>query len=247
MADIPLKAVNGDQTSAIFSLGRPNSRTAIVNIGTGAFILLPTGKKLFQHPSLLGGLARSNSKWGEYIIEGTVNGAGAAIERAEKEWNLPGMIRSLPGWLSKGGKVPLFINTIGGLGSPWWRPGPAPEILGDSAPWQKAVSVAESILFLLQANIETMIKAGLTISKLQVSGGLSHLDGMCQLLADLSKMPVYRPAEVEGTARGIAWLASGCPIRWPKPGHGHLFKPRRNDALTRRYKKLHYILKNEIH
>lgn len=247
IAGIPLKAVNGDQTSAIYSLGRPNSKTAIVNIGTGAFILLPTGKKSFKHPSLLCGLARSNEKWGEYIIEGTVNGAGAALEWAENEWNLPDMIRSLPDWLSRVGEIPLFINTIGGLGSPWWHRGPAPAILGDSEPWQKAVSVIESILFLLQANLETMLKANFSINRLQVSGGLSHLDGMCQRLADLSQGPVYRPAEVEGTARGIAWLASGCPARWPKPGHGRLFKPMRNDALAGRYKKIYQILSNEIH
>jgi glycerol kinase len=242
MADIPLTAVNGDQTSAIYSLGRPSLKTAIVNIGTGAFILLPTGKKLFHQPSLLSGLARSNEKWGEYIIEGTVNGAGAAINWAENELNLPGMIRSLSDWLSREGEIPLFINTIGGLGSPWWRPGPAPTILGDSEPWQKAVGVAESIVFLLQANLDTMLKTDLLISKLQVSGGLSHLDGICQRLTDLSQRPVYRPAETEATARGIAWLAAGCPLHWTKPGHGRLFKPQSNDALAERYKKLYHIL-----
>jgi glycerol kinase len=119
-------------------------------------------------------------------------------------------------------------------------------ILGESEPWQKAVGVAESIVFLLQANIETILKTDLSISKLQVSGGLSHLDGICQRLADLSQRDVYRPAEVEGTARGIAWLAAGCPLHWPKPGRGRLFKPQRNDALAERYKKLYYILNNEI-
>lgn len=246
MADIPLTAVNGDQTSAIYSLGQPNQDTAIVNIGTGAFIMLPTGKNLVQHPSLLSGLARSGEDWGEYIIEGTVNGAGAALNWAANEWKLPGIIRCLSGWLSREGEIPLFINTIGGLGSPWWRSGPAPAVLGDSEPWEKAVGIAESIVFLLQANLDTMLKTDLFIDKLQVSGGLSHLDGICQRLADLSQRPVYRPAETEATARGIAWLAAGCPIHWPKPGRGRLFKPQRNEALDERYKKLYHILNNEI-
>ncbi len=241
-AKIPVTAVNGDQTSAIYSLGKPRPDTAIVNIGTGAFVLIPTGAKLVRQPALLSGLARSTEDWGEYIIEGTVNGAGAAFDWAAIQWGLPDIATHLATGFSRQDEPPVFINTIGGLGSPWWQPGPPPALLGNGEPRQKAVAVAESILFMLQANLEAMGEAGLAVSQLQVSGGLSRFDGMCQRLATLTQLPVYRPAETEATCRGIAWLAAGFPRLWPKPGRGRVFKPGVNQALARRYRKFRQIL-----
>lgn len=241
-ADIPITAVNGDQTSAIYSLGRPPRDTAIVNIGTGAFVLVLTGTEIVHQPALLSGLARSTKDWGEYIIEGTVNGAGAALEWAARKWDLPNITAQLSTWLSSEEEPPLFVNTIGGLGSPWWQSGPSPTLLGDGEPWQRAVAVAESIVFMLQANLETMGEAGLAVSRIQVSGGLARFDGVCQRLASLSQLPVYRPAETEATCRGIAWLAAGSPSRWPKPGRGRVFKPELNQALDERYRRFRQIL-----
>ncbi|UCE82601.1 MAG: hypothetical protein JSV47_13010 [Deltaproteobacteria bacterium] len=234
---VPVTAVNGDQNAAIYSLGRPRKTTGIINIGTGAFILRSTGNKAVDHPTLLTGLASSGGDWSEYTIEGTVNGAGGALDWAANQWNLGDIMTSLPTWLSLEGEPPVFVNTIGGLGSPWWRSGPAPTVLGDSEPWQKVVAVVESILFLLHANLETLVDTGQVVSRLEISGGLARLDGLCQRLADLTQLPVYRPAETEATARGIAWLAAGCPLHWPKPGRGRVFRPQKNQALIRRYRK----------
>lgn len=235
--DIPLSVVNGDQTSAIYCLGSPGRTTAIVNIGTGAFLLLLTGENPVAHPTLLAGLARSDECGEEYTLEGTVNGAGAAMEWAYRQWGLKDHIRHLPGWLAREGAHPVFINTIGGLGSPWWRPGPEPSLVGNGEPWQGMVAVAESILFLLRVNIDAMEKAGMEIHSIRISGGLARLDGMCGRLADLTGRPVYRPAETEATARGTAWLAAGAPQRWPMPGRGRHFTPRENRSLSERYER----------
>jgi len=234
-AGIPLLAANGDQNAAIYSLGRPKPGTAIVNMGTGAFILRLTGDRLVPHPALLSGLASSSDQAAEYLVEGTVNGAGAALTWASEQWHLSDIARRLDGWLAAAESPPVFANSIGGLGSPWWKPGPSPAISGAGEPWQKAVAVAESILFLLRANLDAMLAAGLAASQVQVSGGLARVDGLCQRLADLVALPVYRPVEVEATARGMAWLAAGRPAHWPKPGRGRIFRPRPNPSLADRY------------
>jgi len=241
-ADIPLTVVNGDQTAAIYCLGSPQHTTAIVNIGTGAFLLLLTGENLVHHPALLAGLARSGDCGEEYTLEGTVNGAGAALEWACREWNLKDCVRHLPDWLAREEAPPVFINTIGGLGSPWWRSGPEPSLAGGGEPWQKAVAVAESILFLLRVNIDAMEKAGREIRCIRISGGLARLDGICRRLADLARRPVYRPAETEATARGTAWLAAGAPRHWPKPGRGRHFAPRENRPLDERFERFLSLL-----
>lgn len=234
-ADIPLSVVSGDQGAAYYSMGRMSAHTAIINIGTGAFILAPTGNNPVYHSRLLSGLVSSRDNSAEYVLEGTVNGAGAALDWAEKTWGIQNPTEKLPIWLSREAPVPLFINAVGGIGSPWWRADLPPRLIGEGEPWQQAVAVMESILFLIQANLDMMMTAGCDIKRLIATGGLARLDGLCRRLADLSGMPVYRPAETEATVRGTAWLVFGGPGHWPKPGRGRWFAPVANDPLKERY------------
>lgn len=232
---IPVTAVNGDQNAAVYNLGQPQPHTAIVNLGTGAFILMSTGTKRVRHPQLLSGLAGSDARTGDYTLEGTVNGAGAALSWAAEKWGITDITARLDGWLRRPGTPPLFLNSIGGLGSPFWRPGPKPAIVGQGKTWQKVVAVAESILFLLHINLEAMVKAGLAIERIQISGGLARSDALCQRLADLTGKVVYRPVETEATARGAAWLAAGRPSHWPEREPGRTIEPRSNPGLLDRY------------
>ena len=237
VAGIPVTAVNGDQNAAVYSLGEPDPGTAIINLGTGAFVLIPTGTARIAHPELLSGLASSDINGGDYTIEGTVNGAGAALSWAAEQWEIANIPQHLNEWLQRAKNPPIFLNSIGGLGSPFWRPGPEPAIVGEGEPWQRVVAVAESILFLLQANLDTMRTAGIPADRIQISGGLARSDALCQRLADLSGVEVYRPAETEATARGIAWLAAGRPIQWPELSPGSSFGPQPNPGLLRRYER----------
>jgi glycerol kinase len=93
------------------------------------------------------------------------------------------------------------------------------------------VAVIESIVFLLQANLETMARLG-PVTDVTVSGGLSRLDGLCQRLADLSGLPVSRPADHEATARGLMYLLNGArpPVAQTR------FPPQRRPELIERYR-----------
>ena len=185
----------------------------------------------------MSGLAGSDAKAREYTIEGTVNGAGAAIKWAASTWQINNINAQLSGWLDQAHDPPIFLNSIGGLGSPFWQPGPTPQIIGQGQPWQNVVAVAESILFLLQVNLEQITAAGLAIEKIRISGGLANLDGLCQRLADLTGKQVYRPTETEATARGMAWLAAGRPSHWPEEQPGMSFSPQPNERLSDRYQR----------
>ena len=236
-AEVPLTAVNGDQNAAMYALGKPAPGTAIVNLGTGAFVLVPTGDELVQHRRLLSSIVGSWPGRSEYTIEGTVNGAGAAIAWAEEQWGIREMIQRLPAWLGEVEEPPVFLNAVGGLGSPWWKSDLEPRLLGNGTEAQRAVAVVESVLFMLRANLEEMEKAGVTVERIRVSGGLSRMDALCQRLADLTGLPVHRPPETEATARGVAWLASGGSGEWPVPGRGKSFLPRPNGRLEERYER----------
>ena len=160
---------------------------------------------------------------------------------------MPDLVLRLPDFFREAQTPPLFINTIGGAGPPHWEPAVEPFFVGEAAIPARAVALAESILFLIQTNLDTLDSGGYHTGKLRITGGLSHLDDLCQRMADLSGVMLYRPADTETTARGIAWLAFQCPKRWPKPGKGRIFEPRKNPALRDRYAQFCRIIEETVH
>ena len=134
----------------------------------------------------------------------------------------------------------MFLNTVGGLGSPWWSRGPATGFLDVDdpetvAPDHALVAVIESIAFMLCSNIELLREQCPSVRRIRISGGLSRLDGLCRRIASLSDLEVVRPAQIETTARGIAWLAAGGPDNWVSAGDAAHFEPQSMTELLRRY------------
>jgi glycerol kinase len=186
----------------------------------------------------LSGLIDSTDGQTRYTLEGTVNGAGSALAwaRQRHHWDIPDT--ALSGILERYPEPPVFINTVGGLGSPWWRPGlralwldRQSEVVPDSGPGLAAV--LESIAFMLAENLWLLRAAGQTVERLIVAGGLSRIDGLCQRLADLGRVTVERRQQIEASARGAAWLARGCPANW-RTDMGDNFQPRDNAPLEQR-------------
>lgn len=234
--DIPVTAVCGDQNAAVFGAGELPADTALANLGSGAFILRRlTTAAPSQHQ--LSGIACSDSSRVDYLREGTVNGAGTALSWASEQYELGDLKPVLGDWLDKVLEPPVFINTVGGLGSPWWQSNVAPQWIGET-PEDKAdiaVAVTESIIFLLQDNLQLMQQEH-PVKKIRISGGLSQLDGLCQRLASLSGLIVERLNNPEATARGVAWLAAGRPEHWQQPAR-EIFSPRQDAGLTKRYRQ----------
>ncbi len=121
---------------------RPVRQHRTVNIGTGAFVLLPTDDPSTRPAGLLAGISYSDAHFGSYYIEGTVNGAAAALEWAAGLFAFSDLEQQLPGWLETVKAPTLFMNTLGGLGSPWWQEGPAPHFLDTGyqarRPWSRS-------------------------------------------------------------------------------------------------------------
>ena len=235
--EIPLTVLNGDQSAALFALGRPHANTAYVNLGTGAFVLHALGEIPARPPRLLCSVAWRDAAESVYVIEGTVNGAGSALEWAEKTLAVKDIENQLAGWWKKETSPPLFLNGVSGLGSPFWAADFQSRWISDGTPAAKVVAVAESILFLIQSNLDEMKKTFTRFEQIFVSGGLSTNDVLCEKLANLSGLPVYRPVEHEATARGLAWLVADCPGEWSEAEFGVWFKPNAIDALCARYQR----------
>lgn len=233
--ELPLTVVTGDQSAAMYAYGALQYETAYINVGTGAFISRPSGYSLLYARRLLTSVIYSNEQDSQYVLEGTVNGGGSAIEWMQQQCPVEDLWEKLPGWLETETNPPLFLNAISGLAAPYWLADFETELeQGAEAP-ANYVAVIESIAFLLNANVQEMMKFSSPPQQLQISGGLAVLDGLCQRVADLTRLPVYRPVECEATARGTAYLVAGMPAHWPENEHGIWFKPAANAVLDRRF------------
>ncbi len=233
---VPLSVVTGDQTAALFGFGQPQPETAYINIGTGAFVQRLSGRYPGYVPQFLTVIVLQDGDDVTYALEGTVNGAASALRWLEHEHRVGGLDMHLPEWLEQEVVPPLFLNGISGLGSPYWIADFRSRFVGEGQDAEKAVAVIESIAFLLQTNLEGMLQLASPPQQIQISGGLSRLDGLCQRLADISRLPIYRPREAEATARGVAFLLAGRPRSWPETELGEWFRPAHNPSLMTRYR-----------
>lgn len=234
---LPIELVTGDQSAAIFAFGELQPDTAYINVGTGAFLSRSSGHTPILGRRLLSSIVLQEDGDCTYVLEGTVNGAASALDWLEHELQIEHVVEQLPQWLQQVESPPLFLNGVSGLGAPFWVADFKSRFVGEGDAAAKAVAVIESICFLLMINLQEMKKLSSPPLQIQITGGLSALDAMCQKLADLSRLPVYRPTDHEATARGVAYLLAGCPAHWPEEGSGDWFEPGSNPKLATRYEQ----------
>lgn len=235
---IPLRIVNGDQSAALFAFGKPDPAAVYVNVGTGAFVQRTRQNTGASIPRLLTSVVLQDGGNVTYVLEGTVNGAGCALVQVARQLGLdPREVQEeLPRWMDVTDALPLFLNGVSGLGAPFWVENFNSRFIGEGEGWERLVAVAESIVFLLQTNLEEMHKHCSVPERVVISGGLAIIDPLCQRLADLSAIPVYRPQQCEATARGTAHLLAGNSVDWRDSGSGMWFQPRNRSDLDDRYR-----------
>jgi glycerol kinase len=204
---IALRAVTGDQSAIPFAFGAPDPATVYINLGTGAFIQRPLRDRPRSAAPLLASVLLADADSALYSVEGTVNGAGSAIVAFAADSGIPEpqlwqQLEKLP----SNAPLPLYINGIGGLGSPYWRAQQASYFIGEGAVLERFAAVLESIAFLIAINFDLMRGSTAPPTRVIVSGGLSRSDWLCRRLAVLLSVPVLRGAQ-EATVLGAAALA----------------------------------------
>jgi glycerol kinase len=232
---IPLRICTGDQSAATFASGMPDPCVAYVNIGTGAFVQRCTEHEGPLPDGLLRSVLYSDGTRVTHTVEGTVNGAGSAIEwfGAQSALDVKRALRSLAHGDGQA-EPPLFMNGIGGLGAPYWSADFPVEFVGEGDELAQLRAIVESIAFLLCVNIERLQQTG-PLTYISCAGGLAQCDYLCQALADLSGLPVERETTREATARGVAYLAADQPSQWQQELAEKSFAPGSADGLRARF------------
>lgn len=206
--EVPLRACAGDQNLVPIALGADDPQRIALNLGTGAFLFAPVTGGGTTAPALLASVLPSATTPPAQVQEGTVNGAGAAFDWLAQQYG----VDTLP-WSALDADrpdPPLFLNTIGGLGSPLWRAGSTPRFSTPPRDLEAAMGVvADSIAFLVQRNLDCLHGHGHDAGAITAGGGLSRSAGLCQRIADLAGLPVLRVADPELSLRGLARLLAG--------------------------------------
>ena len=246
---VPLTITTGDQSAALFAYGTSQRDCLYVNMGTGAFVQHPSGGTPPDPGRLLASVVHQDGQGPHYVMEGTVNGAGSALDWAQHELNIEA--QAMPGMLEEGldqaTEPPLFLNGISGLGSPFWVADFSSRFTGEGDTQAKLVAVAESILFLLQTNIEQLqASSSQKLERILISGGLASQDGLCQCLANLTSLTVQRSDITEATALGLAFLLADQPAIWNKKQSVKSFQPKAHPGLTHRYEHWRLVMKNAL-
>ena len=110
------------------------------------------------------------------------------------------------------------MHRISGLGAPYWKSDAKAIIYGMSRTTGKKEIVKaalESIAYQVEGVISAMeADAGIEIRSLNVDGGASANNFLMQFQSDMIQAPVNRPACVETTAKGAAYLAGLAVDYW---------------------------------
>jgi glycerol kinase len=237
LGEVPLTVMTGDQSAALFGMGTPPVGRILLNLGTGAFLQAVTARPEAVDRRLLQSRVWTGSGKTVEVAEGTVNGAGSAIVAMVRGLGLdPYTVATETGrWLAEIEGPPVFLNGLGGLGSPYWVPQFTSEFVGEGDDAAKLVAVFESIAFLVTANAEAMETCLPEGGEIIVGGGLAAVDGLCRRIATLTGRTLARPPWPELTSVGLGFLTAGTPSEWRVAAPQAVFPPLPDPALAARY------------
>ena len=212
--DVPVAGIAGDQQAALFGQGCFKPGDVKNTYGTGCFLLMNTGNKIYQSKNgLVTTIAISLDGEVEYALEGSVFVGGAVIQ-----WIRDGMHLIQDSCDSEyyAQKVPdnggvYIVPAFTGLGAPYWDMYARGAILGITrgTTQNHIIRAAEESIAYQSADLMWAMEkdTDITISTLKVDGGASRDHFLLQFQSDILNKEVLRPAIRETTALGAAYLA----------------------------------------
>ncbi|WP_370399372.1 glycerol kinase GlpK [Sulfitobacter sp. JB4-11] len=215
-ATLPILGVAGDQQAA--TIGQACFKPGMLKstYGTGCFALLNTGTTpVASNNRLLTTIAYQLDGVPTYALEGSIFVAGAVVQwlrDAAQMITNAADTQSLAEEADPHQEV-IIVPAFTGLGAPYWNADCRGAVYGltrSSGPAEFARAALESVGFqtrdLLDAMHADWQDSGASPT-LRVDGGMSANDWAMQFLSDIIDAPVDRPAVLETTAMGAAWLA----------------------------------------
>jgi glycerol kinase len=221
LADIEIAGIAGDQQAALFGQLCVNPGDAKNTYGTGCFLLQNTGHEFtLSRENLITTMACSLDRKPQYALEGSVFIGGAVVQWLrdkmqffERAPDIEKIAQSVPD-----SRDVVLVPAFTGLGAPHWDPYASGMLIGlqrDTEIGHIARAALESIAFQVADVLLAMQNdTGTRSSRLRADGGAAANDMLMQFQADVLGIAVERPAILETTAQGAAYLAGLATGYW---------------------------------
>jgi len=218
---IPIMGVAGDQQAALFGQACFQEGMAKNTYGTGCFMLMNTGDKLFNSKNGL----LTTIAWGidgrvTYALEGSIFIAGAAIQWLRDALQLFTDAAESEALANNAGDTDdvYVVPAFTGLGAPYWDMYARGAIFGlsrDSGKEQITKATLQSLAYQTKDVLDAMQDdADIELKTLQVDGGACANNYLMQFQANILGKVVDRPEVIESTAVGAAYLAGLAAGLW---------------------------------
>lgn len=234
--ETPLLTTIADQQASLYMSGISRGTINVTN-GTGGFIDLNLGEKVAPgKEGIYPMIAISTSNKVHYLLEGSVNAVGSAIdwlmeiglmddysdiskafEKSDDECNL------------------TFLPALSGLSSPYMKPGLKGTIFEVTKDTTREDFIKSLILGIAKRDSEVIKSledaSGITAERTIADGGASKSDDLLQNISNFSGKEISRPKNLNGSAYGTYMLAKNIqenkdPIKeWKPPEIESSFKP----------------------
>lgn len=246
---ITISGAAGDQQAALFGQACFDKGSAKSTYGTGNFLLMNTGDEpILSKAGLVTTIGWQLGDEVTYALEGSAFVCGALIQWLRDEL---GIIRSSgeteamaveAGTANGVYIVPAFT----GLGAPYWDPHARGTIFGLTRGANRnhiARAALEAMAYQCADLITAMTAdSGVELRELQVDGGACANNFLMQFQADILKSRVCRPAMIETTSLGAAYLAGLAVGYWADTDEisanrniDRVFRPEMSDADVARH------------
>ena len=212
---IPISGIAGDQQAALFGQACFKKGQAKCTYGTGSFLVLNTGSEPLKSKSgLLTTVAwQLGNKAPVYALEGGAFICGATIQWLRDELKLikkSADIEKLASKVEDAGGVE-FIPAFAGLGAPYWEPNARGVISGLTRGTSSAHIARAALEAMAMQNVDILRAMENDLSgqlkEVRVDGGASQNNLLMQMQADFLGQKIKRPAMVETTMAGAAYLS----------------------------------------
>lgn len=222
--EVPLAGDAGDQQAALFGQKCWTAGTAKSTYGTGAFLVMNTGKEpVHSQKGLLTTLAADADGNPAYALEGSIFFAGATIEWLTKQLGVIGDVREIDPLAESlpDNEGVYLVPAFAGLGAPYWDADARTLICGltqDSGKAHLVRAALEAMAYQTREVLDAMQQeAHLSLEALRVDGGVTRSRFLAQFLADMLAVPVARTDDAELTAKGAGYLAGLAVGFWKSP------------------------------
>ncbi|WP_288530567.1 glycerol kinase GlpK [uncultured Secundilactobacillus sp.] len=213
-AEVPIAALAGDQQAALVGGLATNVGEVEGSYGTGAFIIMNTGKQLVMSKRhLLTTIAYSINGECTYAIEGSIFVAGSALQWLKDNLEMIDNVDDVEQLAKKStddGRL-YVVPSFTGLSAPYWNANANAATFGmtqKSTKYDYIRATLESIAYQTNDILTSMVKdSNMPIKNIRVNGEVVKNDYLPQFLADITGTMLHKKTAPNIDSLGVAYLA----------------------------------------